>query len=189
MRNIESFLKIVMIGVFLVTIFSGCGRRSEVNLATFEPLTDEQSEKVRQALLPLNIPFDTWEIKRVRSSHPLAASFKSYLLLSDGIFSRLASTSELSFILAHEFAHKVLKHELQDKPPLKLEKEADRAALFILIKAKLPPSSAITALSRMLETGIPKANMIEDAPTNDSDLSIIKRIQALNPLIQMSALN
>lgn len=173
MKNRKSFLNKVILELFLGMIICGCSLKRDMNLAELEQLTREQSEKVQQALRPLNIPLETWQIKRVRSSQPIAASFKNYLLLSDGIFSRMASVSELSFILAHEFAHKELKHELSDKPTLGLEKEADKAALFKLLRAHINPRSSITALSRM----------IESSPPNDSDLSIIKRIQALTPLI------
>lgn len=176
---IKSFLKVSLGIVFVVSAFAGCSSQIETRLAGFESLTFEQSEQIKQSLIPLNIPLETWNYKRIRSTKPIAASYRGALIISDGLFSRLSTSSELSFILAHEFAHKKLNHDLQDKPPLKLEIEADKIALFMLIKANLPPHSAIAALSRMLDDP-------SETGATSPDLSIAQRIQSLIHLIPQS---
>ncbi len=129
---------------------------------------DSVTEYIRTKLLTSlslkNLPEYPVEITMVACVEPLAFSLgNGQILFSQGLVKRLPNESELAFVLAHELAHEILRHqdtihsENMGEAPAELsrgmELEADRAAIGLVAYAGYDPRSASMALNHLSKIG------------------------------------
>lgn len=129
---------------------------------------DSVTEFIRTRLLTSltlkNLPQYPIEITLVACSEPMAFSLgNGQILFSQGLVKRLPNESELAFVLAHELAHEILKHQenmssenIEPSPAefaRGMELDADRAAIGLVAYAGYDPRSASLALSHLTKIG------------------------------------
>lgn len=68
---------------------------------------------------------------------------------------RILTQDELAFVISHELAHHVARHNLDNRPIVQMEVEADRIAIFLMARSGYDTNAALMMLNKVADENTP----------------------------------
>lgn len=150
--------------------------------AKYRTSTDSHASTYLQYLLKrLNV--SSYSVSIIDSPELIALSVSTTdVLISKSLILKLENEAQLAFVLAHEFAHKILDHHQQNQDDRALfELQADQIGLKIILQAGYNPWEAIRVTQKLAYEF-----KVLDKNASTSYPSITQRISELGKTITQS---